>query len=96
MSLMSHMGGMKLTVVVDTLTARAVRDNGGNMRNESRSVERQIHGQYTLLQAELYAKDAEIEANMDADPGAWNPEAKDIVLRKERQTIITKMNRYKV
>lgn len=59
------------------------------------SLERAVKTSYMLLQAKLYDVDQKIEANMDADPGAFNPEARDMVLRKERSDIVAEMRKHR-
>ena len=56
---------------------------------------RRMQMKYVMLQAELYAVNQKIEANLDADPGPRNPEATDIYLRKVRDGVLRKMIGYK-
>ncbi len=59
------------------------------------STQRSMQTKYMLLQAELYEVDRKIEENMDRNPGAFNPEASDLVLRAERDSVLRKMAKYR-
>ena len=56
---------------------------------------RRVQQKYIMLQAELYAVNQKIEANLDADPAPRNPEATDTYLRKVRDDVLRKMIGFK-
>ena len=59
------------------------------------SMARKVQQQYILLQAELYHVNQLIERNLDRKTGKLNPEAVDVMLRKERDGVLRKMIGYK-
>ena len=59
------------------------------------SAARRVQQRYVFLQAELYAVNQRIEANLNSDPGALSPEATDTYLRKQRDVILRKMIGFK-